>query len=61
MAKLGLIIPEDLETKLRPLLPWGTKSAVIEELLWELVDRAREEPRLVTRLHIRNIERRKAP
>lgn len=39
MAKLGFDLPQDLEDKLRPILPWGAKTAVIEELLWQLAER----------------------
>ena len=37
MAKLGFSLPNDLEQRLIPYMPWGTKQRVIEGLLRVLV------------------------
>ncbi len=43
MAKLGLIVPHSLDKRLSQYIPWGSKGAVITELLYDLADRAEQD------------------
>ena len=43
MSKLGFDLPDDLEKQMRQFIPWGSKGAIITELLWQLMERAKKD------------------
>ncbi len=43
MSKLGFILPNGLDQRLRRFIPWGSKGAIIIELLYQLVERAEKD------------------
>ncbi len=42
-SKLGFELPNGLDRRLRKYIPWGSKGAIITELLYQLVEAAEKD------------------
>ncbi len=40
MSRLSVELPTSLDTRLDTYIPWGSKGAIITEILWQLVEHA---------------------
>lgn len=43
MSKLSVQLPRDLENILDRYIPWGSKGAVVTEVMWQIAEQAQKD------------------
>jgi len=46
-ARLSVDIPQELQQKLREVIPWGTLGRIVNIMLWDLVEAIEKNPNVL--------------